>query len=90
MCCHNHYLIRFPSANFVFQTGKLSINGDHYGLTHFVTRLSHNYKGNKCGHWMIDSDGDGNADKYGLRGCVQTLNANDVLNVRSKISCWLG
>ena len=38
---------------------------------------------------MIDSDGDGNADKYGLRGCVQTLNANDVLNVRSKISCWL-
>merc|ERR1712073_164834 len=56
------------------KTGKLSINGDHYGLTHFVTRLSHNYGGSKCGAWA------------GLRGCVQTLNADNVLNAENLLN----
>lgn len=56
------------------KTGTLKINGDHYGLTHFVTRLSHNYNGQRCGAW---------AD---LRGCVQTLNADDVLNAENLLN----
>jgi len=56
------------------KTGKLSINGDHYGLTHFVTRLSHNYGGSRCGAWD------------GLRGCVQTLNADNVLNAENLLN----
>ena len=51
----------------------MEINGDHYGVTQYVTRLSHNYDGTGCGSWA------------NLRGCVQELQTDNLLDVSTEM-----
>ena len=47
----------------------MEINGDHYGTIQYVTRLTHDYDGSNCGSYA------------NLRGCIENLNADNVLDV---------